>query len=195
MANLNEIVIKQYVRNRTIPLFGQINDNLAEAVINLLLLFESKNDEKPIRILINSPGGFASAVLAIYDVMQQIKSPIITICMGEALSGATVILCAGDKEKRYALPYSTIMLHQPASAVTGKYADMKVEIDEIEKLYLKLNEIVAKHTGRSPRSVAKDIKRNFYMTPKQARDYGIIDQVLKPCKKPPKKKWFRRREK
>lgn len=162
---------------------GGIYSGAADNIIAQLLCLEAEDPEKDIQLYINSPGGDLQAALAIYDAMQYVRCPVRTICVGIAASAAALILAGGAKGKRYALPNSRIMIHQPWGMVGGQAADIKIEADEIIKLRRRVNEIFAFHTGQSVAKIERDTDRNFWMSAEEARGYGIVDEVIQPRKK------------
>ena len=155
-----------------------IDDTIANLVCAQLLHLESENPDKDINIYINSPGGDITALFAIYDTMQFIKNDIATICLGQAASAAAVLLAAGTKGKRLALPHSRILLHQPYGQVGGQVSDIEIQAREILKTRETLNEILASHTGQPMDRIAKDTDRDFYMTAQEAKEYGVVDDIL-----------------
>jgi ATP-dependent Clp protease protease subunit len=160
---------------------GAIATDSANVLIAQLLYLDAEEPGKDISLYINSPGGMVSAGLAVYDTMQFIKSPITTICMGMAMSFGAVLLAAGSKGKRYALPHSRIMIHQPliyGGGLSGTVTDIDIETKELVSTKQKLSEILAKHTGKTKDEVLKDTDRNYYMSAQEARDYGLIDEVI-----------------
>ena len=172
-------IYSRLLKDRIIFLGLPISDELANVIIAQLLFLESEDPEKEIAIYINSPGGYLSAGLAIYDTMQYIRSPITTICVGQASSMAAVLLAAGDPGKRCSLPHSRMMLHQPLGAITGQATDIDIEAKEILKLKAQLTSILAEHTKQDPERIKHDTDRNFYMGADEAKDYGLIDQVIR----------------
>lgn len=162
---------------------GGIYSGAADNIIAQLLCLEAEDPEKDIQLYINSPGGDLQAALAIYDAMQYVRCPVRTICVGIAASAAALILVGGAKGKRYALPNSRIMIHQPWGMVGGQAADIKIEADEIIKLRNRVNEILAHHTGQPVEKIERDTDRNFWMSAEEARAYGIVDEVIQPRKK------------
>lgn len=162
---------------------GGIYSGAADNIIAQLLCLEAEDPEKDIQLYINSPGGDLQAALAIYDAMQYVRCPVRTISVGIAASAAALILAGGTKGKRYALPNSRIMIHQPWGMVGGQAADIKIEADEIIKLRRRVNEILAFHTGQSVEKIERDADRNFWMSAEEARRYGIVDEVIQPRKK------------
>ena len=158
---------------------GEFTTDSANVLIAQLLYLDSDDDTKDINLYINSPGGMVTAGLAVYDTMQFIKSPITTICMGMAMSFGAVILAAGSKGKRYALPQSRIMIHQPlVGGISGQATDILVEAKEMAYTRKTLEEIMAKHTGQPIEKITKDMERNYYMSAEEAKAYGIIDEVI-----------------
>lgn len=173
-------IYSRLLKDRIIFLGTEIDDAVANLVVAQLLFLESEDPEKDVHIYINSPGGFAHSGLAIYDTMQYIKPDVSTICVGMAASAAAVILAGGTKGKRFALPNSRVMIHQPAGAAQGQATDIEIHAKEILKTREKLNEILARHTGQPIERVAKDTERDFFMSPEEAKAYGLIDAVLNP---------------
>ncbi len=162
---------------------GEFTTDSANVLIAQLLYLESDDSSKDINLYINSPGGMVTAGLAVYDTMQYIKAPITTICMGMAMSFGAVILAAGSKGKRFALPQSRIMIHQPlVGGISGQATDIVVEAKEMAYIRKNLEEIVAKHTGQSAEKVRRDMERNYYMSAEEAKAYGIVDEVLTGAK-------------
>jgi ATP-dependent Clp protease protease subunit len=166
-------------------LTGQIWDGLADIVIKQLLYLQYENKTRDIHLYINSPGGSLSATLAIYDTMQFLEAPVNTYCMGLAASGAAVLLAAGTKGKRYALPNSKVMVHQPAGYVSGQVSDIEIQANEILKERERLNEILAKHTGQPIEVIARETDRDKYYHANEAKAFGLVDEVLA---RPPAKK-------
>ncbi len=171
-------IYSRLLKERIIFLGTAIDDHVANLVIAQLLFLEAEDPEKDIMLYINSPGGMVSAGLAIYDTMQYIKPDVCTICVGQAASMAAVLLAAGAKGKRYALPHSRIMIHQPMGAFQGQATEVEIQAKEILRLRDILNEILAKHTGQEKKRIAKDTERDFYMSSEEAQKYGIIDHIL-----------------
>lgn len=160
---------------------GAVSTASANTVIAQLLYLDAEDPEKEINLYINSPGGMVTAGLAVYDTMQFIKAPISTICMGMAMSFGAVLLAAGSKGKRYALPNSRIMIHQPliwGGGISGQATDIEIESREMQESKTRLIDIMAKHTGQKPEKVRADMERNFYLSAAEAKEYGIIDAVL-----------------
>jgi ATP-dependent Clp protease protease subunit len=147
-------------------------------VIAQFLFLEAEDPDKDIYLYINSPGGSVTAALAIYDTIQYIKPDVVTICMGQAASAGALLLASGAEGKRYGLPYSRVMIHQPAGGVQGKAAEAEVHINELLRVRETLNEILEKHTNRSKEEIAEDIEQDYFMTAEDAVEYGIIDEVI-----------------
>ena len=175
-------IYSRLLKERIIFLGTPINDEVANNVMAQLIFLEYENPEKDITLYINSPGGYVSAGLAIYDTMQHVRPNIATICIGNCASMAAVLLAAGTKGKRYALPHSRIMLHQPSGAATGQSTDIQITAKEIIRTKDTLAEIVAKHTGKSIDEVREKTDRDFYMGPEEAKLFGVIDDVFVPRK-------------
>ena len=175
-------IYSRLLKERIIFLGTPINDEVANNVMAQLIFLEYENPEKDITLYINSPGGYVSAGLAIYDTMQHVRPNIATICIGSCASMAAVLLAAGTKGKRYALPHSRIMLHQPSGAATGQSTDIQITAKEIVRTKDTLTEIVAKHTGKSTDEVREKTDRDFYMGPEEAKAFGVIDEVFVPRK-------------
>lgn len=175
-------IYSRLLKERIIFLGTPINDEVANNVMAQLIFLEYENPEKDITLYINSPGGYVSAGLAIYDTMQHVRPNIATICIGSCASMAAVLLSAGTKGKRYALPHSRIMLHQPSGAATGQSTDIQITAKEIVRTKDTLAEIVAKHTGKSIEEVRAKTDRDFYMSPEEAKEFGVIDEIFVPRK-------------
>ena len=176
------------LKERIIMLFTQINDPVANTIIAQLLYLEREDPDKDISIYIQSPGGVISSGLAIYDTIQLIRPEVSTICVGMAASMATVLLCAGTKGKRYALPNSTIHLHQAFGGAQGQAADVAIAAREIMRQQELIRNILAKHTGQPMEKITHDTDRDFYLNPQQAVEYGIVDEILsKPAEEKAKK--------
>jgi ATP-dependent Clp protease protease subunit len=174
--------------NRIVFLIGEINYARATEVIMKLLYLDNLKRESEISLYINSPGGSVDDTMAIYDTMRFISSPIATFCIGRAQSGAAVILSAGTKGKRHALPHAKVMLHQPWGGVTGQAADIKIQAEEILKARALINELLSKHTGQPVEKIAEETERDRYMTADEAKEYGLIDDVLHEDKEKDKEK-------
>jgi len=176
------------LENRIVFMIGEISYARAAEVIMKMLYLDNLKRESEISLYINSPGGSVDDTMAIYDTIRFVGSPIATYCIGRAQSGAAIILAAGTKGKRYALPHAKVMLHQPWGGVSGQAADIKIQAEEILKAKTVINEILAKHTGQTVEKIAAETERDRYMTAEQACQYGIIDEVLKEEDKGKKKK-------
>lgn len=173
-------IYSRLLKERIVFLGGPIIDPVANSVIAQLLYLTSRDPQKEIQLYINSPGGVLTAALAIYDTMQYVKCPISTVCIGLAASGAAVLLAAGHKGKRYALPNSEILLHQVAvSGVSGEAVEVEIAAKQILKLKERVNRILAKHTGQPLEKIEKDTDRDFYLSAQEAKEYGLIDEVIK----------------
>lgn len=172
-------IYSRLLKNRIIFLGDPIDDSVANLIIAQLLYLEQEDPDKDIDLYINSPGGSTTAALAIYDCMQLVKPDVSTICMGMAASGGALLLCGGAKEKRYALPYSRIMIHQPwIKGIGGQATDIDIHAKEIVKTRATLNKIIAEHTGQALEKVEKDTERDYYMNAEEAKEYGVIDRVI-----------------
>jgi ATP-dependent Clp protease protease subunit len=165
------------LENRIVFLQGEIHTGNANELVMKLLYLQSENRKKDIHFYLNSPGGDVIATLAIYDVMQILSCPIATYCVGQAASGAAVLLAGGTRGKRFALANSRVMIHQPYSGVSGQVSDIEIQANEILRNRQTLNEILAKHTGQSIEQIARDIDRDFFMTAEQAKEYGMVDEI------------------
>jgi ATP-dependent Clp protease, protease subunit len=172
-------IYSRLLKDRIVFLGGGIDDHLANLIIAQLLFLESEDPEKDIHLYINSPGGLVTAGLAIYDTIQYLKTPVSTICVGQAASMGAVLLAAGTKGKRYALPHARIMIHQPLGGFQGQASDISIHAQEILRLRDDLNLILAKHTGQPIERIAADTERDFFMGSDAASEYGIIDDVVK----------------
>lgn len=172
-------IYSRLLKDRIIFLVGPITDTVANSIIAQLLFLASKDPKKDIQIYINTPGGSVTAGLAIYDTMQYIKCPISTVCVGLGASMGATLLAAGAKGKRFALPNSEILLHQVMGGVTGEAAEIEITARQIIKIKDKLNKILAKHTGQPLKRIESDTDRDFYLSAEEAKNYGIIDQVIK----------------
>jgi ATP-dependent Clp protease protease subunit len=166
------------LENRIVFLQGEIYAGNANELVMKLLYLQSENRRKDIHFYINSPGGEVRATLAIYDTMQMLSCPIATYCVGEAASGAAVLLAGGTAGKRYCLPNSTVMVHQPHGGVRGQVSDIEIQANEILRLRTQLNEILAKHTGKAVEKIAADTDRDYFLTALEAKAYGIVDEIL-----------------
>jgi ATP-dependent Clp protease protease subunit len=179
-------IYSRLLKDRIIFLGTPIDDIVANTVIAQLLFLEADDPDKDIFLYINSPGGIVTAGLAIYDTMNYIKSPVSTICIGQAASMGALLLASGTKGKRFSLPHARIMIHQPAGGFQGQATDIEIHAKEILKLKDTLNQILANHTGQPVEKIAADTERDFFMSGGDARDYGIVDEVI--AKKPPRSK-------
>ena len=171
-------IYSRLLKDRVIFIVGPIEDHMANLVVAQLLFLESENPDKDLNLYINSPGGVVSSGLAIYDTMQFIRCDVSTMCVGQAASMGAVLLAAGAKDKRYALPHSRVMIHQPLGGFQGQATDIDIHAREILKLRAELNEILAEHTGQSVDKIAEDTERDNFMDPQQALKYGLIDKVF-----------------
>ena len=171
-------IYSRLLKERIVFLGTSIDDNIANIVIAQLLFLESEDPSKEIYLYINSPGGLITSGLAIYDTMQYVKAPIVTTCIGQASSMGAVLLAGGEKGKRYALPHSRILIHQPLGGAQGQASDIDIQAKEILRMREEINRILTKHTGQPLEKVAKDTERDYFMSAKQAIEYGIIDEIL-----------------
>jgi ATP-dependent Clp protease protease subunit len=171
-------IYSRLLKDRIIFLGGGIDDNIADLIVAQLLFLESEDPEKDISLYINSPGGVVTAGMAIYDTMQYIKPDVSTICIGQAASMGALLLAAGAHGKRYALPNSRIMIHQPLGGAQGQASDIEIQAQEILRMKDMLNDILAHHTGQPLKRVKRDTDRDFFMSSKEAKDYGLIDEVV-----------------
>lgn len=171
-------IYSRLLKDRIIFVGSAIDNEIANLIVAQLLFLESEDPEKDISFYINSPGGVVTAGLAIYDTMQYIKPDVATVCIGQAASMGALLLTAGAKGKRFALPNSRIMIHQPLGGAQGQATDIKIQAAEILKMKDKLNEMIAFHTGQDLERVVQDTERDFFMSAEQARDYGIVDRVV-----------------
>jgi ATP-dependent Clp protease protease subunit len=171
-------IYSRLLKERIIFLLGPVEDNMANLVVAQMLFLESENPEKDIHLYINSPGGVVTAGLAIYDTMQFIKPDVSTLCIGQAASAAALLLCAGAHGKRYCLPNSRVMIHQPLGGFRGQASDIEIHARETLLIREKLNHIMAKHTGKSTEQIMKDTDRDNFMDPESAKTYGLVDDVL-----------------
>ena len=171
-------IYSRLLKERIVFLVGPVNDAVASLVTAQLLFLESENPNKEINFYINSPGGLVTAGLGIYDTMQYINSPVSTLCIGQASSMGSFLLSAGEKGKRYSLPNSRIMVHQPSAGFQGQATDIQIHAKEIQLLKDRLNKIYSKHTGKSVNDISKALERDNFMTPEEAKKFGIIDSVV-----------------
>lgn len=171
-------IYSRLLRDNIIFVGSEITDELANTIIAQMLYLEAENPEKEISLYINSPGGSITAGIAIYDTMQFIRSEVVTICVGQAASMAAVLLAAGRKGKRYSLPNSRIILHQPFGGFRGQASDIAIQAREMLRIREQINEILARHTQQPKEKIQADIERDFIMTPEEALQYGLIDRVI-----------------
>jgi len=185
-------IFSRLLKERIIFIGTPMDDEVANLIIAQMLFLTAEDPDKDINIYINSPGGVVSAGLAVYDTMQYLKSPITTICIGQAASMGALLLAAGTKGKRFVLPNARIMIHQPLGGAQGQATDIEIQTKEILRVKKLLNEIMAKHTGQPLSKIEKDTDRDFYMSAQEAVDYGLVDEVIETKKglvkggKPPK---------
>ena len=175
-------IYSRLLKERIVFLVGPVNDNVASLVTAQLLFLESENPNKEISFYINSPGGLVTSGLGIYDTMQYINSPVSTLCIGQASSMGSFLLSAGAKGKRYSLPNSRIMVHQPSAGFQGQATDIQIHAKEIQSLKNRLNTIYSKHTGKSVEEISKALERDNFMTPEEAKKFGLIDSVVEKRK-------------
>ncbi len=171
-------IYSRLLKDRLVFIVGPVEDHMANLVVAQLLFLESENPNKDIHLYINSPGGVVSAGLSIYDTMQFINCDVSTICVGQAASMGALLLAGGTKGKRYALPHSRVMVHQPSAGYQGQATDISIHAEEVLELKRRLNEIMAKHTGQDVKTIERDLERDNFMSADKAVDYGIIDTVL-----------------
>jgi ATP-dependent Clp protease, protease subunit len=171
-------IYSRLLKERIIFVTGPIEDNVASLITAQLLFLEAENPKKEISMYINSPGGLVTSGLAIYDTMQYIRPSVQTLCVGQAASAASLLLCAGAKGQRYSLPNSRILVHQPSASYRGQASEIARHAQEIVKLKRRLNEIYAKHTGQPLEAVEKALDRDTYMNPEEARSFGLLDEVF-----------------
>ncbi len=170
-------IFSRLLRERIVFLTGPVHDGMASIVVAQLLLLESENPKKEISMYINSPGGLVTAGMAIYDTMQFVRCPIVTLCVGQAASMGSLLLCAGAKGMRFALPNARVMVHQPSGGFSGQASDIQRHAEDIVKMKRRLNEIYVKHTGQPYETIEKTLDRDHFMTADQAKAFGIIDNV------------------
>ncbi|MCK4532590.1 ATP-dependent Clp endopeptidase proteolytic subunit ClpP [bacterium] len=171
-------IYSRLLKDRIVFVGTPIDDDIANLIIAQMLFLEAEDPDKNIFLYINSPGGIVTSGLAVYDTMQYIKPSISTICMGQAASMGALLLSAGTKGKRFALPHSRIMIHQPLGGVQGQATDIEIQSKEILRMKAKLNEILAKHSGKPIEKIEKDTDRDFFMSAEEAQKYGIVDEVI-----------------
>ncbi|MCI0569659.1 MAG: ATP-dependent Clp endopeptidase proteolytic subunit ClpP [Myxococcaceae bacterium] len=177
-------IYSRLLKDRIVMLGTEIDDDVANVIVAQLLFLESEDPDKDINLYVNSPGGSVTAGLAIYDTMQYVKPNVSTICVGQAASMGAVLLLAGAKGKRFALPNSRIMIHQPLGGARGQATDIEIQAKEILRMKAKLNEIIVKHTGQTVERVEKDTDRDYFMGAGEAKAYGLIDEVVSQRKGP-----------
>ncbi len=170
-------IYSRLLKDRIIFLGGPVEDTVANLIIAQMLFLEAEDPEKDIQFYINSPGGVVTAGMAIYDTMQHVRPPVATICIGQAASMASLLLAAGTKGKRYSLPYSRILIHQPMGGVQGQASDIEIHAKEILRMRSTLNDILSRHTGQPLEKIALDTERDYFMSALEAKEYGIIDEV------------------
>jgi ATP-dependent Clp protease protease subunit len=175
-------IYSRLLKDRIIFLGESIDDHISSLVIAQMLFLEAEDPDKDIYLYVNTPGGVVTSGLAIYDTMQYIKPDVATICIGQAASMGSLLLSAGAKGKRSALPNSRIMIHQPAGGFQGQASDIEIQAKEIIKVKQRLNEIYAHHTGQDVKKVEKDVDRDYFMSPQEAMEYGLIDKVIERSK-------------
>jgi ATP-dependent Clp protease protease subunit len=171
-------IYSRLLKDRIIMLSGEINDAVASSIVAQLLFLEAEDPDKDIYLYINSPGGIITSGFSIYDTMNYIKPDIVTICIGQAASMGAFLLACGTSGKRYALPSSRIMIHQPLGGAQGQATDIEIQAKEILRLKKYLNKILAERTGKTVRTIEKDTERDFFMSAEEAKEYGLIDEVL-----------------
>jgi ATP-dependent Clp protease protease subunit len=171
-------IYSRLLKERIIFLVGPVNDAVASLICAQLLFLESENPNKDIAFYINSPGGVVTSGLAVYDTMQYIRSPVATVCIGQAASMGSLLLCAGTKGKRISLPNSRIMIHQPSGGAQGQATDIEIQAREILQLRARLNEMYVKHTGQPLEVIAQAVERDKFMSPSEAKEFGLIDEVM-----------------
>ena len=171
-------IYSRLLKDRVIFMTGQVEDHMANLVVAQMLFLESENPDKDIHLYINSPGGSVTAGLSIYDTMQFIKPDVSTMCIGQAASMGAMLLAGGAKGKRLALPHSRMMIHQPSGGAQGQASDIEIQANEIIKLRLSLNVLLAEHTGKSVEAIAEDTERDNFMSADEAQEYGLVDKVI-----------------
>jgi ATP-dependent Clp protease protease subunit len=171
-------IFSRLLRERIVFVTGPVHDGMASIVVAQLLLLESENPKKEISMYINSPGGVVTSGMAIYDTMRFIKPPIATLCIGQAASMGSLLLCAGTKGMRYALPNARVMVHQPSGGFSGQASDIERHAEDIIKMKRRLNEVYVAHTGQSYETIERTLDRDYFMTAEQAKDFGLIDRVM-----------------
>jgi ATP-dependent Clp protease, protease subunit len=180
-------IYSRLLKDRVVFVVGQIDDYMANVVVAQLLFLESENPDKDVHLYINSPGGIVTSGLSIYDTMQFIKPDVSTICLGQAASMGSLLLAGGAKDKRYCLPHSRIMIHQPSGGFQGQASDIDIHAREILKIRERLNKIMSKHTGQSVERIERDMERDHFMEAEAAVEYGLVDKVLAKRQEGPSK--------
>ena len=171
-------IYSRLLKERIIFLSGQVEDGMATLIVAQLLFLESENPKKEINMYINSPGGVVTAGMSIYDTMQFIKPPVTTLCMGQAASMGSLLLTAGAKGNRFALPHSRIMVHQPSGGYRGQVTDILIHAEEVKELKRRLNEVYVRHTGRTLKEIEEALERDNFMSAEKAKEFGLIDEVI-----------------
>lgn len=171
-------IYSRLLKDRIIMLSGEVNDQVASSIVAQLLFLEAQDPDKDIYFYINSPGGVITSGLSMFDTMNYIKPDIVTICIGQAASMGAFLLSSGTKGKRYALPHARIMIHQPSGGAQGQSTDIQIQAQEIQRLKDTLNEILAEQTGKTTKRIEKDTERDYFMSAREALEYGLIDKVL-----------------
>ncbi len=175
-------IFSRLLKDRIVFLGTEVNDDVANIIIAQFLFLESEDPEKDVQLYVNSPGGVVTAGLAIYDTMKYVRCPVSTICLGQAASMGALLLCAGEKGRRFALPNSRIMIHQPLGGARGQATDIEIQAREIRHAKDVITDILVQATGKPREDIARDIERDFYMSPVQAKEYGLIDEVFESKK-------------
>jgi ATP-dependent Clp protease protease subunit len=171
-------LLDRLMKTRTVLISEPVSSDLSEKILPRLLLLEAEDPEKPVKVLINSPGGAVDDGFAIYDMMRYIRCPVSSVCIGLAASAATIILLGGDKGRRFALPNTRILLHQPSQAMRGVASDIEISAKEILRIRTRINELLAKETGKSMDEIQEDLNRDFWMSAAEAVEYGLLDKVI-----------------
>ncbi|SDL86677.1 ATP-dependent Clp endopeptidase proteolytic subunit ClpP [Halarsenatibacter silvermanii] len=171
-------IYSRLLKDRIIFLGSHVTDEVANTVIAQMLFLEGEDPDKDIYLYINSPGGSVTAALAMYDTMQYIKPDVVTICMGQAASAGALLLAAGSEGKRHGLPYSRVMIHQPAGGIQGKASEAEVHVEELLRIREILNEILSEHTEKTVEEIEEDVERDYFMDAEEAKNYGIIDDII-----------------
>ncbi len=171
-------IYSRLLKDRIVFIGAPIDDYIANLVIAQILFLEAEDPDRDVQLYVNSPGGIVTSGLAIYDTIQYVKSPVSTICIGQAASMAALLLAAGTKGKRFALPHARIMIHQPLGGVQGQATDIDIQAKEILRMRETVNEILVKHSGQSMERIRQDTDRDFFMSGEQAKEYGLIDEVI-----------------